>query len=127
MRFRKSLTSILLAAVGGLTGCTEQNEQNDMYKPRTISGLPISVAGYYARYSGAIAIVIEIEGKKILAYNETGRDTLQYAKANALIQSEISDGDNEKIELSGNYINNSEFLMKSVKANGHRVNFLELE
>ena len=81
----------------------------------------MGVSIYSGKSFADITVVIDKNGKKILGYNNCGY-FLAYSKAGALIQSEINDGDNDSIELTGNYEENT-FKIKSVKANGYKIDF----
>lgn len=108
------LTSIALAGTIALSGCSNKDNQ-------TLNGLPISVGESFARKYGTLATVIDINGKKVLGYSRYST-TLKNAEAVALIQSEISDNDNEPVELTGKYVDDR-FEIKSIKANGYQVDF----
>jgi len=125
MQVRKTLTSIVLVgalALGGI-GCSDNGQSNQQVNNQyqTIIGVPISVAESYARLKGSLATVLDVEGKYVLAYTSKG-NTRTNAEATALIQSEISDGDEEPIELMGRYDGNR-FIIKRVNANGYQVDF----
>ncbi len=120
MRKQDLLASLLIAGSALLTGCQEE-------KPlETIVGKPLSVTGQKAGwYPGEIALVLEVEGKNVLAYHD---GTADYLSAAAIVQSEIDDGDNETVELVGryeNYENANRFRIKSLKANGIYLKFWE--
>jgi len=70
---------------------------------------------------GILACVVEREEKKILA-SAGNSFNLQRAKAAALLQSEINDGDNDLVTLVGNYEGNV-FKIKSVEADGYKIEF----
>ena len=111
--------ALVLALSGCVNNQSGNQQSNNQYQ--TIRGAPISVAESYARMEGSLATVLDVEGKHVLAYTSNG-NTRSNAEATALIQSEISDGDEEPIELMGNYDGNR-FVIKRVNANGYQVNF----
>ena len=93
----------------------------------TISGIPLSVSEVSDKYGGCVAMVLEVEDRPVLAYACNGvvvqRDVLEsVAKAVALVQSEIVDGDSEEVQLTGRYDGN-EFRVKTVSANGYTIEF----
>lgn len=126
----KSICALVVAVALGMAGCGNNAADKPKYQPisgqpvyETISGQPISLD--HSDYG--IAAVIDCNAKKILAYNGDSRtdNELKYVKAAALIESEISDGDKEAIELSGYYDDKGEFYFSRVKANGYQIDFKE--
>lgn len=120
----RSICALVAAVAIGVAGCSNNTSTKPEYQ--IISGQPISVEQNYAHSAGTIATVIKGNDKPILAYrtiNSILLRTEEYAKAAVLIQSEISDGDKENIELSGHYNDRGEFVMSRVKANGYQVDF----
>jgi hypothetical protein len=130
MTIKKALTSIALGGALALGGCSGKTENNSSIPYQTIKGIPISVGESCVNLSGNLATVIDIDGKKLLGYTNYRYSNIKnffsYLKDNTeatvLIQSEISDGDNEPIELIGTYVGNK-FKIKTVKANGYQVDF----
>ena len=132
----KLTTSIKLGIAGlgllALVGCetkatvTDSNKQNFTIKSEytTISGIPLSVEhnsqGY--TYARRLAIVVDVDDKKIFAYNPR-YNTEKFLDAATIIQSEMNDGDNEAIELTGRYESPTTFKIKAVRANGFEVKF----
>jgi hypothetical protein len=96
----------------------------------TISGIPISSEGSTREFYGYSGTVIEDnEGKYVLARHTNNRianptNLQKIMDSSTIIQSEINDGDNEPIELQGNYDGNV-FEFYKVKANGLEVDLLE--
>lgn len=124
MKNGKTLTSLITATLMGVSGCRESEPQSGY---QLISGYPISVGvGEYEGYDGSFSAELDVDGKKILAYRSGKYMNQKFAEAAVLIQSEISDGDNEKVELLGYYATSTTFIIKSIKANGHQVNFYNL-
>ena len=78
---------------------TQLKEKSSEYKGKLIEikAQPISVEVDY----GNIAVVMEDEGKYILAYEKD--NTSLCTKAGAIIQSEIDDGDYEPVTIKGKY------------------------
>jgi len=119
------MVSFLIALIF-ITGCAlDRKSINNSSKIderiTTIYGTPVSVAESYGQYGGTLAIVLKIDGKLVLAYATNGH-TVTYAKAAALVLAEISDENNEPVELTGRYIND-EFVMKSIKVRGYKIKF----
>lgn len=104
------------ALVLSLIGCSNSDASQGIYQP--LSGKPISVA----ENDLTLSTVIEVDSKKILAIGYSGI-TGRVSEGVALIQSEISDGDNEQILLIGKYNNEGRFEIDSLKANGYQVDF----
>ena len=123
--FRKSLGIGALALA--LSGCennqSDNQQSNNPYQ--TIRGIPISVANTSRNFSTDLVTVLDVDGRHVLAYAYASGGTIEYTMAVALIQSEISDGDEEPMELSGRYdgYNGNRFLIDKVNANGHQVKF----
>lgn len=115
----------LAALVLALSGCKSEpkyvgaSETNE-----TIKGVPISVAESFSQYTGGFAVVLERDGKPLLAseYNMKDADNQSNAEAVALVQSEISDNDSDSIEVIGKYVGNK-FAIKKIKAHGYEVAF----
>ncbi|MBI4170533.1 MAG: hypothetical protein HY514_02480 [Candidatus Aenigmarchaeota archaeon] len=92
----------------------------------TLRGKPVSAAGTYGQSGGCIAAVLDVGNKYVLAVSPldfAGDSTERNAEAVALIQSEIRDGDEEPLEMTGRYEENGKFLIKSLRANGYEVVF----
>jgi len=131
MKARK-LTNIVLGLTLGLTGCDDgakptnfkRFENASGYTSQTIDARPVSVSksanGYL--YGGNLATVVEKNGKYILASARGRVSSNKSTEAEALIQSEIVDGDSETIQLTGKY-ENEIFLLKGLKANGYEIEF----
>lgn len=127
MQVRKTLAGIVLAGALALAlnGCGG-NPTNTGNSPgdQTIIGNPVSVAESVASYYGGLATVIDVDGKKVLAYHSYGAGGINmpkaYAKAVALIQSEISDRDTEPIELTGKF-KGELFKITKINANGYQI------
>ena len=118
---RKTLCALV---AGTILGCSGGVSKGNEPKYETITGLPISVGEFYDHGYGSIAtVIVGGEGKIILAEYVGGLNTKTAARAQALIQSEIADGDNEPIELRGFYETDGTFKMQSLKANGYNVEF----
>ena len=63
-----------------------------------------------------MATVLDVEGNKVLGYASSSR-ARTIAEATALIQSEINDGDDEKIFLKGRYVG-GEFEINFLRVSG---------
>ncbi len=117
----------LLSLVGcGETIKTPPNYYVMITKATEISGYPLSTGESYAKRDGSIATVLRLDdGTTVLAYKNviSNYGTKEIAQAQAIIESEINDGDNEKIELTGQYEDLTTFQIKSIRANGHEVIF----
>lgn len=133
----KSLASLVLVGLSTLGSSNNGHRisYNLTVPPvTTIKGIPLSVQqngdfGKRGEQMFNLATVLDVDGKKVLAsgYNSTtlafnGHPSLRVLEAAALIQSEMNDGDNEPIELTGEYSGNR-FNIQSVTANGYRINF----
>lgn len=134
---KKYIFLCLLSSIIVLSGCSEENiagkgDRNmtrELPEPRarakniTIFGRPISVS-YNAGEGAKIAVVLEANERKVLAHRysvfTSSDDCLD---ASALVQSEILDGDDEEIELTGRYDEQGRFIIESIKANGHKIDF----
>ena len=119
----------VLVLVMSMSGCIETEEKSIEEKyPSVIIGKALSVAEGSGNSSGVMAAVLEADSKYILARTEYQRH-YKLAKAMALIQSEISDGDDEMVELRGHYSGQYEekgkgiFIIHYAKANGLEVEF----
>lgn len=118
-----------ILGIGALTfliGCSAKPQNNNPPQYQTLSGKPISVAESYSHYYGSLSTVIEVEGTKVLATvysagNEPN-NLKNISEGVALIQSEISDGDNDLITLKG-YFSEGRFNVKSLNANGYQIDF----
>ena len=127
MTIKNTLCTLVAVAAIGLGGCSERPVEEIATKDITISGKPISVAynpNTHSEY-GAFAAVFDVEGKMLLTYKKGSNMQLRGlsgVKATALIQSEIDDGDDESVKLTGQYRGN-EFELSSIEANGYKVNF----
>ncbi|HLC56084.1 MAG TPA: hypothetical protein VJJ23_02500 [Candidatus Nanoarchaeia archaeon] len=131
-RLGKALTLATALTTLPLVGCEQRTSVIPTDKPdfkvtsiyATISGIPLSVEQNPRGYGtiGRIATILDINGNKIFAYN-SGTGSNKYLDATVIIQSEMNDGDNEKIELTGQYESPTTFKMKSVRANGLEVIF----
>lgn len=118
---RKTLCALV---AGTILGCSGGASKGNEPKYETITGLPISVGEFYDHGYGSIAtVIVGAEGKIILAEYGGRLNTKTAARAQALIQSEINDGDNDEIELYGYYQADGTFKMQSLEANGYKVEF----
>ena len=114
---RLGLAGIL--AVAGAVGC-DNSSRVQPAEYETIRGRPLSVASASKEYGADLTTIIDYVGKKIIDNLSSSHSNI--AKAQALIQSEINDGDDEDIEIMGRYNKFSEeFYISSLKANGHTL------
>ena len=113
--------------IGGLiailNGCNGDTNTSRTPRTLTLRGKPLSVSMAYGRYWGSLATVLEVDGKEVLASVGSRSGPGELVRAAALIQSEISDGDNEKVELIGKYYREDKFSIYMVRANGHTIDF----
>ena len=126
--FMKSINRVL--GIGSLAlalgGCGTDSSYDDSAQYQTIRGLPISVAG--GEYGGiyTLAIVLDVEGRHVLArkygVSHVTKSLLRNVSGVALVQSEISDGDEEPIELRGRY-DGDIFEIKGISANDYNIDF----
>ena len=117
----------------GLIGCESKatvTERNKIYplvndKYTIISGIPLSVEqntdGH--GYKGRFATVVDVDGKKIFAYNPSSTGNSERLDAATIIKSEIADADSGKVELTGRYESPTTFKIKAVRANELEVRF----
>ncbi len=119
MKLIRDLTSFLFLGTLGLSGCVENNVSKEKYA--VVSGKPLSVAGYAHENHSYLSVVIDVEGKNLLgkAYPVWSGEAFD---AVAIIQSEINDGDDDKIELRGSYSGDN-FHITSFSANGYDFYF----
>jgi len=128
----KTLQKIVggLAMIVMLSGCCSENSENiQNTKYETIKGQPLAVNSQIAYgHLRRFAAVINVNGKPVFAgadvhpTESTDLFGSRSIDAATLVESEINDGDNGKIELQGHY-NGNIFEVQSVKANGYTVNF----
>ena len=131
---KNTIKSLGLAGLVAMVGCSKSGlrnndpeiniEQKDL---TSILGTPLGIGESYSKDVGSFSVVIDIDGKKVIAYNKdsnfvTGK-TRKYAMAQALVQSEINDGDADKIELIGKYESDGSFYINSLRANNNRIDF----
>lgn len=110
---------MVVAAAFNLSGCADKDRNRPT---EVLNGVPISVSESFAQYNGYVSIVLESEGKKVLATSLGYSSPLLNAKAEALVQSEINDNDQESIGLLG-YFEGNEFKFKRLMANDYTLNF----
>lgn len=115
---KQTICGIVAAAA---LACSGQPNQEPKYE--TITGTPLSVAQFSGRLGGYVSTVIQTEGKTILTQSDYCLGVV-CSNAEALIQSEITDGDDEPIELTGQYQADGTFKFSKVKANGMTINNL---
>ena len=125
MGIKKTLYALVTIATIGLAGCSEKSVE-EIQKDITIFGKPISVVytpNTYSEYGGFTG-VFEVNGKPLLAYKQwkSNKEGFPNAKAAALIQSEMNDGDDELVNLTGQY-RGDQFELSSIEANGYKINF----
>ena len=118
MGLKKKLANIVLMvplAFNLYFGCGQKTKE----EYQMIKGVPVSVGISRA----CVAVVLETkEHKKMLGYTCT-TEWDKLAKAMALIQSEISDGDTEPIELTGRYVG-KDFYCNALKFDDYKIEFL---
>jgi hypothetical protein len=102
------------ALVLALGGCGIDADEHQL-----ISGQPVSVSGN----GRVLSIALNVEGKPFLGYQFVNSDIINYVIAEALIESEISDQDEERIELYGRY-NEDVFEIEKIYANGYQIDLL---
>lgn len=124
-----SICALIAALAIGCQGGTVSNTNKiiNSTNVQTIRGKPISVSETYGQSTGTVATVLDVEGNKVLAHvsldqNSGGNRITTVAQATALIQSEINDGDDDLVELTGKYVDGV-FQMSSLSANGYKVDF----
>lgn len=125
---KKTLCGLVAAAVT-VIGLTAYNEKTLKDNEVTIYGNPIS-ATYAPRTSESFGLfegIFEVDGKPLSTYrfdisSNFISSNLSNAEAFKVVQSEINDGDNESVILTGNYRGN-QFRLSSLEANGYKVDF----
>jgi hypothetical protein len=105
----KIVIGTLLAGASALI--MECSEKPKEYK--TISGEPLS-ASYNET---ALAVVIKVDGKAFAGSCRPGSSE-KLAIAYSIVQSEISDNDKDKMDLTGYYTAGGNFKILSLRANG---------
>ncbi len=134
MTIKNTLCALVAAATIGLAGCNECDKRpvEKIQGDITIFGKPLSVAYLPNTHSehGSFAAIFNVKGKILLTYVEENNlpKAFSYAKASALIQSEINDEDDEDVKLTGQYKGTGfdyEFKLSSIEANGYEVNLKE--
>ncbi|MBI5064760.1 hypothetical protein HZA97_00860 [Candidatus Woesearchaeota archaeon] len=121
-----TVTSIADNAVSKNTASNNTSSVSNTVQ--TIRGKPLSVSETYGHGNGTVATVVDVDGKKVLAYipldqSAGGNGICAVAQATALFQSEIADGDDDFVELTGSYDPNGTFKISSLSANGYKVDF----
>ena len=119
---KNTLAGIVLATSLAISGCSDSINNNSKIKPISISGKPISVQQSTSHSTDHMATVLEVDGKYVLASTGNVYDSNNCVESATLIQSEIDDGDDEKISLKGNYID-KKFYLNEVTANGYTIKF----
>jgi hypothetical protein len=120
----KLMTGLVALAIS----CTT----NPMNTEKTVElvGKPINVSTVYGKQSGTTSVVLEVKTNqgisKVLAYSRKDGSLpdnyhKDHAQVNTLIQSEISDSDNEEIKLQGYRRPDNQFEYVSVEADGIKV------
>ncbi len=126
MKDKLILLGILMAFALG--GCIEMQEVSTEEKyPAVVIGKPISVVPNVGDSFDYIAVVVEVDGKYVLAITDF-EDDRELTAAMAIIQSEISDEDEDgTVELKGHYSKDENekgrFIMQYLKANGLELEF----
>ena len=125
----KKILSLGLLAVVTASGYDSSvyADNNADNKEMEISGLPLSVktavAGTSTGMAGYMSTVVRVDGDNIIAKLYKEGDVSYVVDAAALIQSEIDDGDKEKIRLEGYYNADQMFVIKSLEANNVKMYF----
>jgi|WetSurMetagenome_2_1015567.scaffolds.fasta_scaffold382231_3 hypothetical protein len=111
MRFKSSLATFLAASTLTFSGCSKAPESPQSFY-ETVPAKPITVAQSAGRTGGVLAMVLEMQGRKVVAISEAA-SLENLAKAEALVQMEIDDGDQEDIYVGG-WMNGETFEMNTV-------------
>lgn len=127
MQLKTTLCALVTAATVQLVGCSDRSAEK-VQRDITIYGKPISVA-YFPRHFAGFTGVFEVDGKYLFVFNSISNQSereylfdFEIAKAAAVVQSEINDGDSELVKLTGQNRGN-EFELSSIEANGYRIDF----
>jgi hypothetical protein len=139
MAIRKNLVSLTLSAVLVLAGCSgktndSRRKPSEPVNFTVLTGKPLSVSHTSnsqkgARDREAFSLVIEYEGKAVLCRSSVEYEHFRargiyqnYNDAEALVLSEMNDGDDEPISVSGVYDENSGTLqISSIRSNNYSV------
>lgn len=90
---------------------------------RTVSGLPQSVAAMYdGMYGGSLSVVLDANGVLVLGSVSFNTHTYKIRDAEALINAEINDRDNEEIMLRG-YDSEGKFIVNGISVGGYNIEF----
>jgi hypothetical protein len=116
----KKAITLGLAALLGLAGCSEELGETKPTKS-SISGIPLSSATASQYGYDYFAGIFKVDGKTVLARTRNTH-TSRVAEAQALVNMEINDGDNEAVQLTGHY-ENDRFFITSLESNGYTINF----
>jgi len=88
----------------------------------TQTGLPLSSSLSQGHYYANLAIVIDVDGQPVLGYVRNTEFISGAVKAEALIQSDIIDGDKDEVTWAG--IPQEDGLeLKVLKVHGYTINF----
>ncbi len=122
LRVKQTLCS-LVAAIS-LSCSDAPPEQKATYQE--INGLPLSVTEVHSS-QGGLYLVLDYGVGKVLAFasSQDSYPARVQAKALALLQSEITDTDQEKVQLLGHYQKDGLFQVAEMKVQGYEVSFLE--
>ena len=111
-----------------ITTIKQLKENDAQYEGKRIEvkGLPSSISNVYdiGDHYASLAIVIEEDQKYLLAaiVDRDNQSKINIGGAEALVKSEIADGDYEKITLKGKYEDNK-LRIEALEANGNKIYF----
>jgi len=128
------LASLVLAGCGGEASnelvyeakpFSEVVENKSKFKgvPITLEGMPSSASLIVNRYNTKLAFVISDSTNSLLCYSKADNSLSEiYVKANALMDSEIGDDDEESIRVSGVMDGEGVFIANQIEVNGYILN-----
>ena len=117
---KKIITGALI--IGSLAGCRNTSDSNsNLPHKEEVTGIPLSVQIIGGAYTQGFSTVIEIKEGTYLLCTLPKEHGIGLTEAAALIKSEMNDGDNEPIILTG-YRNADRFNILSISANGYTIN-----
>jgi hypothetical protein len=112
----KTLCGIVAAMALGLSACSGTKEITGV-----LEGVPKSVGEGSGNY-GVVAAVVEVKGTPILAYSKNSAAN-NVAMAEALLDYEINDDDNETVMMAGHFDGLKRYVISSIKVGDYQIDF----
>lgn len=142
----KGLVGLLVIGTMGLelAGCKVEASDPLVYKDQTltdvvgntskysgspisIEGKPLSVASEYGNHDSWLSVIVSEKDKKLMAFGVYRIASDRILKAETAIQSEINDGDDERIKLRGVMGADGILKLDSIEANGYNITLINLK